>query len=69
MTDPAVEALTQRLDRMERRLRRWRVLGAIAWAVLAASVAFIVLVVFRVPAETEPRRTPSPTRRTWSRTR
>jgi len=53
MTDPAVEALTQRLDRMERRLRRWRVLGAIAWAVLAASVAFIILVVFRVPAATE----------------
>jgi hypothetical protein len=53
MTDPVVEALMERLDRMERGLRRWRVMGGIAWAALAASVALSVVLALRVPVETE----------------
>ena len=53
MTDSQMEALTRRLDRIERGLRRWRALGVIAWALLAVSVALVCLVVFRVPLETE----------------
>jgi hypothetical protein len=53
MSDSAVEALTQRLDRMERGLRRWRVLGVIGWAILAASLGFIAVVMFWVPPATD----------------
>lgn len=53
MTDPVVEALTQRLDRMERSFRRWRILGVIAWAGLAVSLAPSVLFPLWVPVETE----------------
>ena len=53
MSDPVVEALMQRLDRMERGLRRWRVMGGIAWAALAASVALSTVLALRVPVERE----------------
>lgn len=49
MTDPVVEALTRRLDRVERGLRRWRVLGVIAWSALAAAVALTLLIELRAP--------------------
>ena len=49
MSDSAVEALAQRLDRMERGLRRWRVVGVIGWAILAASLGFIADVMFWLP--------------------
>ncbi len=52
MTDPAVAALTARLDRLERGLWRWRILGVIGWTALAASVALGYLLVFWVPDET-----------------
>ena len=52
MTEGAVEALAQRLDRMERGLRRWRIIGVIGWALLTASVAAGFLLVLRLPVET-----------------
>ncbi len=53
MSDLDVESLTRRLDRLERGLRRWRILGGIAWAALAASVALIYVMAFHTPADTE----------------
>ena len=47
MIETDVEALTRRLDRLERRLRRWRIVGGVAWTALAASVALIYVLVFR----------------------
>jgi hypothetical protein len=52
MTEAAVEALAQRLDRMERGLRRWRIIGVIGWALLTASVTFGFLLVLHFPVET-----------------
>ena len=51
MTDQAVEVLTARLDRLERGLRRWRILGVIGWGTLAASVALGFLLVLRPVGE------------------
>jgi hypothetical protein len=53
MSDLDVETLTRRLDRLERGLRRWRIVGGIAWAALAASVAFFYVIAFHTPADTE----------------
>jgi hypothetical protein len=52
MTEAAVEALAQRLDRMERGLRRWRIIGVIGWTLLTASVTVGFLLVLRLPVET-----------------
>ena len=46
MSDDDVNALTQRLDRLERGLRRWRVIGSVAWTALAASVALMYVLAF-----------------------
>ncbi len=48
MDDPTLDALTQRLDRLERRLRRWRILGSIAWAVLIAGNILSLLLLVEV---------------------
>lgn len=53
MSDGEVEALTRRLDRVERGLWRWRVFGGIAWIALAACVAVLFAVLFRAPEELE----------------
>ena len=53
MSDDDVDALTQRLDRLERGLRRWRVFGSIAWTALAASVALIYVLAFHPIGDTE----------------
>jgi hypothetical protein len=53
MTESDMEILVRRLDRLERGLRRWRVLGGIAWAALAASVALMYVIVLHVPVELE----------------
>jgi hypothetical protein len=47
MSDSTVDILIERLDRLERGLRWWRILGVIGWAALAASVAFGYVLVFR----------------------
>ena len=36
MSNSEVETLMRRLDRLERGLRRWRILGGVAWTALAA---------------------------------
>ena len=46
MSDHDVNALTERLDRLERGLRRWRVIGSVAWTALAASVALMYVLAF-----------------------
>jgi hypothetical protein len=51
MSDPTVEGLTERLDRLERGLRWWRIVGVIGWAAMAASVAFGYVLVFRPAGE------------------
>ncbi len=38
MKEPSVEALTQRLERVEREIRRWRILGSVALATLVILV-------------------------------
>ena len=53
MSDDDVNALTARLDRLERGLRRWRVFGSIAWTALAASVALIYVLAFHPIGDTE----------------
>jgi hypothetical protein len=53
MSDDDVDALTQRLDRLERGLRRWRILGSVAWTALAASVALIYVLAFHPIGGTE----------------
>jgi hypothetical protein len=53
MTDADVETLTRRLERLERGLRRWRVLGGIAWTALAAAVALIYVLAFQPAGESE----------------
>jgi|SRR5687767_13800775 len=46
MNDPEVETLMRRLDRLERGLRRWRILGGVAWTALAASIALMYVLAF-----------------------
>ncbi len=46
MSDLEVETLMRRLDRLERGLRRWRILGGVAWTALAASIALMYVVAF-----------------------
>jgi len=47
MSSPEVEILMRRLDRLERGLRRWRILGGVAWTGLAASIALMYVLAFR----------------------
>ena len=47
MSNPEVETLMRRLDRLERGLRRWRILGGVAWTALAASIALMYVLAFR----------------------
>ena len=47
-----VEILMRRLDRLERGLLRWRILGGVAWTALAASVALMYVLAFH-PVETD----------------
>jgi hypothetical protein len=49
MTEPTLDTLTQRLDRLERGLRRWRVLASAAWLLLAVGIAINLAAVSRVP--------------------
>ena len=46
MSNPEVETLMRRLDRLERGLRRWRILGGVAWTALAASIALMYVLAF-----------------------
>ena len=46
MSNPEVEILMRRLDRLERGLRRWRILGGVAWTALAASIALMYVLTF-----------------------
>ena len=46
MSSPDVEILMRRLDRLERGLRRWRILGGLAWTALAASIALMYVLTF-----------------------
>ncbi len=48
MTEPALDTLTQRLDRLERGLRRWRVLASLAWLLLAVGIGVNLAAVSRV---------------------
>jgi hypothetical protein len=52
MSDDDVHALTLRLDRLERGLRRWRIFGSIAWTALAGSVALMYVLAFDPIADT-----------------
>ncbi len=36
----------RRLDRLERGLRRWRIVGGVAWTALAASIALMYVLAF-----------------------
>ena len=45
----SLPALAHRLERLERGIRRWRVLGGIAWAGLALGVALNLALLVRVP--------------------
>jgi len=45
----SLTALATRLERLERGIRRWRVLGGIAWAGLALGVALNLALLVRVP--------------------
>jgi hypothetical protein len=46
MSNSEVEILMRRLDRLERGLRRWRILGGVAWTALAASIALMYVLTF-----------------------
>ena len=46
MSSPEVETLMRRLDRLERGLRRWRIVGGVAWTALAASIALMYVLTF-----------------------
>jgi hypothetical protein len=46
LSSPEVEILMRRLDRLERGLRRWRILGGVTWTALAASIALMYVLAF-----------------------
>jgi hypothetical protein len=51
MSDPTVEGLSARLDRLERSLVWWRIVGVVGWAAMAASIALGYVLVFRPAGE------------------
>jgi hypothetical protein len=53
MSTSEVEILMRRLDRLERGLRRWRILGGVAWTALAASVALMYVLTFHPLEDSE----------------
>jgi hypothetical protein len=61
MSSPEMETLMRRLDRLERGLRRWRILGGVAWTALAVSIAFMYVLAFHpVEPDSETDEGPSP---------
>jgi hypothetical protein len=50
----ALTALAHRLERLERGIRRWRLLGGIAWGGLALGVALNLALIARVPGTLGP---------------
>ena len=53
MTEPSLDVLAQRLDRMERRLRRWRIFGSLALTTLAAGVILNLALLLGNPLQRE----------------
>lgn len=53
MTEPGLDVLAQRLDRMERRLRRWRLFGSLTLTVLAAGIALNLALLLGNPLRRE----------------
>jgi len=52
MTEPSLDVLAQRLDRMERRLRRW-IFGSLALTILAAGVVLNLVLLLGNPLQRE----------------
>jgi hypothetical protein len=47
MNEETLEAVVERMDRLERGLRRWRILESTAWTILTVGVILNLFLVFR----------------------